>query len=253
MKAAESQGAKLVKGCVGGIETEAEADGLRAIRAVVVDGTPIPCDGVAFTMGPWTSLAEEWLGIPIPITGIKSTSIVFRSSKDVEPYALFCDEDDRFGTHLEVYPRSSGEIYLCGVGGSEHVSPERLRAGEYPPHDVHADLGRVKAAAESFSTISKKLGKTEPDEAQACMRPCPPDAIPLMGKVSGVKGAYISAGHNCWGILWAPVSGKAMSELIFHGSAECVDLGAFSPARFMPEVKGGRGRKKRNMSVGEQW
>ena len=30
----------------------------------------------------------------------------------------------------QVYPRANGEVYLCGLGGSEHVSPEQLRAGE---------------------------------------------------------------------------------------------------------------------------
>ena len=35
-----------------------------------------------------------------------------QDQKDVEPFALFCGEDNRFGTHLEVYPRNSGETYL---------------------------------------------------------------------------------------------------------------------------------------------
>ena len=28
------------------------------------------------------------------------------------------------------------------------------------------------------------------------MRPCPPDALPVMGKIDGIEGAYVSAGHN---------------------------------------------------------
>jgi len=143
----------------------------------------------------------------------------------VEPFALFCGEDSRFGTHLEVYPRNSGEVYLCGIGGSEYVDADELRAGKYPPGQVHADPARVKAATDSFSTMSRRLGGT-PDTVQACMRPCPPDALPYMGRVRGFTNAYMSAGHNCWGILWAPVSGKAMSELILDGRAPpvCCDL-----------------------------
>ena len=75
--------------------------------------------------------------IPVPMTGIKSTSIVFKdASREVEPFALFCGEDSRFGTHLEVYPRNSGEVYLCGIGGSEYVDADELRAGKYPPGQV---------------------------------------------------------------------------------------------------------------------
>ena len=216
------------------------------------------------------------------MTGIKSTSVVFKdTTRDVEPFALFCGEDDRFGTHLEVYPRNSGEVYLCGIGGSEYVDGDQLRAGEYPPGEVHADPKRVEAATKSFSTMSRRLGG-KPDVVQACsarvrglrtlgapsrnplaavhtkclvpcaVRPCPPDAMPYMGRVRGFSNAFMSAGHNCWGILWAPVSGKAMSELILDGAASCVDLRPFDPARFAPTKKG-RGRKRGEQSVGEQW
>ena len=75
-----------------------------------------------------------------------------------------------------------------------------------------------------------------------------------MGKVRGLANAYISAGHNCWGILWAPVSGLAMSQLLVDGKSSVVDLRPFDPARFMaPKAKGTRGRKRGEAPVGEQW
>ena len=36
------------------------------------------------------------------------------------PFALFCNDDPRFNTHLEVYPRPNGEVYICGCGGSDY-------------------------------------------------------------------------------------------------------------------------------------
>jgi hypothetical protein len=46
-----------------------------------------------------------------------------------------------------------------------------------------------------------------------------------------------------------------MSELILDGRAKTIDLKPFSPDRYLPRSfkKGGRGRKKGNESVGEQW
>jgi glycine/D-amino acid oxidase-like deaminating enzyme len=88
------------------------------------------------------------------------------------------------------------------------------------------------------------------------MRPCPPDALPIMSGVSGLAGAFISAGHNCWGILWAPISGKAMAELIVDGAATSVDLAPFAVSRFAgaaEDGRGGRGRKQGEAAVGEQW
>ena len=66
----------------------------------------------------------------------------------------------------------------------------------------------------------------------ACYRPMCDDALPIMGAVPGVPGAYVATGHNCWGILNAPASGLAMAELLTAGAAGAVDLRPFSPARF---------------------
>jgi hypothetical protein len=56
------------------------------------------------------------------------------------------------------------------------------------------------------------------------------------------------------GIAWAPACGKAMSELVLDGECLSVNLRPFDPARFTPNAgRGGRGRKKKGTSVGEQW
>ena len=43
-----------------------------------------------------------------------------------------------------------------------------------------------------------------------------------------------------------------MSELVLDGEAKCVDLRPFNPARFAKQ-KTGRGRKRGEEPVGEQW
>src|SRR3954466_484127 len=66
---------------------------------------------------------------------------------------------------------------------------------------------------------------------QACFRPITQDYVPLIGKTPGVAGAYVATGHNVWGILNAPATGEALSELIVDGAARSTDLTAFDPAR----------------------
>ena len=71
---------------------------------------------------------------------------------------------------------------------------------------------------------------------------------------TGTKGAYVSTGHNCWGILWAPVCGAAMSELIVKGSCSLIDISPFSISRFIPQAERvSRGRKVGKDDIGEQW
>jgi hypothetical protein len=56
------------------------------------------------------------------------------------------------------------------------------------------------------------------------------------------------------GIAWAPACGKAISELVLKGECSSVNLAPFDPSRFTPNAgRGGRGRKKKGASVGEQW
>jgi glycine/D-amino acid oxidase-like deaminating enzyme len=156
---------------------------------------------------------------------------------------------------VEVYPRPDGTIYICGIGGSDYITTEELKKGAFRGESCKPNEARVEAAKASFQTMSSVYKETgELDRAQACMRPCPPDAMPYMGSVPGYQGAYINAGHNCWGIAWAPACGKAIAELVLDGKSTSVDLSPFNPARFTPAAKrGDRGRKKQDESVGEQW
>ncbi|KAG5192809.1 FAD dependent oxidoreductase [Tribonema minus] len=258
--AAKAAGAEVRIGTVASVDTEESSGGSsssarRVTGVTLASGETIPCAKAIVAMGPWSVLAEGWFGIPVPMEGVKSTSLIYEDVDAVrkEPFALFCSEDAN-GCHLEVYPRPNGEVYICGLGGSDYVDAARLRPGGdcEAPELIKADPRRVAAATKSFSSMTS-IGATPPDVSQACMRPCPPDALPIMGAVPGVEGAYICAGHNCWGILWAPVSGVAMAELVVDGAAAVVDLAPFSPARFMTRASGGRGRKRGTAEVGEQW
>jgi glycine/D-amino acid oxidase-like deaminating enzyme len=66
---------------------------------------------------------------------------------------------------------------------------------------------------------------------QACFRPVTEDGLPLIGRVPGVEGAYVAAGHSVWGMLNAPATGEAMAELILDGATRHVDLAPFSVER----------------------
>jgi len=155
---------------------------------------------------------------------------------------------------VEVYPRPDDTVYICGIGGSDYVQAEDLRKGAFL-YECSANDLRVDAASKAFTEMSaryKQIGQLQ--KVQACMRPCPPDAMPYMGAIPGWDGAYINAGHNCWGIAWAPASGKVISELILEGKSRSVDLRPFAPDRFTKTAnRGERGRKKLGENVGEQW
>lgn len=83
---------------------------------------------------------------------------------------------------------------MCGIGGSDYITREQLKQGAFR-EVCDANEARVAAASNSFQEMSSLYQKVgELDRVQACMRPCPPDAMPYMGSVPGFEGAYINAG-----------------------------------------------------------
>lgn len=99
---------------------------------------------------------------------------------------------------VEVYPRPDGTIYICGIGGSDYITKDDLKSGAFR-QTCEANPTRAEAAMASFRSMSSLYEKEgELDRMQACMRPCPPDAMPYMGPIPSYEGAYINAGHNCW-------------------------------------------------------
>jgi glycine/D-amino acid oxidase-like deaminating enzyme len=246
------------------VDDEASS-GRAATGVLLASGEEISCDRLVVALGPWSCLVEEWLGVPMPVEGIWSTSIIYEAASPAatalaaEPRALFCSEDSR-GCHLEVYPRPDGEVYVAGCGGSRIVTPEALRAGELPPAATNVpDESRVAAAERSLADLSSAFqgASSRSTRQQACMRPMAPDGLPILGPLPGVDNLVMATGHGPWGVLWAPITGRVVSELLLDDGEASLNVRAFQPRRFdtltYRTLMKQRGREKGGERVGEQW
>jgi glycine/D-amino acid oxidase-like deaminating enzyme len=110
MLQAHSNKISVVLGTCQGMETDQGSErGNRKIFGVKYtpkDGDEeklLAADAVVVSAGPWSCSAEDWFQgtVQLPMEGVKSTSIVWAKPKNekVDATALFCGEDDRFGTH----------------------------------------------------------------------------------------------------------------------------------------------------------
>ena len=126
----------------------------------------------------------------------------------------------------EVFPRVDGTTWVCAISTLELVPVD--------PADVAPDQGAHARIEALCRNISPALAAAPIKARQACFRPVTADGLPLMGSVSGVDGAYVATGHSVWGMLNAPATGEAMSELILDGAARRVDLAPFAPGRLPP-------------------
>ena len=178
-------------------------------------------------MGPWSILASQWLPLPA-VFGLKGHSIVFDTGSAVPAEALFLELRDRGGAASpEVFPRSDGTTYVCGISSESQVPVD--------PAEVVPDPGAIERLHDICAELSPVLAHSPVLARQACFRPVTRDGLPLIGPISDVKGAYVATGHSVWGILNAPATGEAMTELILDGRASTLDLAAFAPGRMQPE------------------
>jgi glycine/D-amino acid oxidase-like deaminating enzyme len=221
LDAAIARGAKLRPGEVTGIEL---GSGGTKVSYVRIGDDMLPTDAVVIAMGPWSVLASAWLPIPL-VGGLKSHSILIRTAASIPAQALFVEfvSDNGDPRAPEVVPRADGEVYVCGIPDQQPLplDPSKVTVRNSACNELHALAG----------VLSTVLGQGEVVRRQACYRPICADALPIMGKVPGVSGAYVATGHNCWGMLNAPASGLAMAELITEGKAKVVDLKPFAPER----------------------
>ena len=222
MRAAEAQGTELRYGRITGIrQREGRATG------VEVDGAAVDGDAVVIAMGPWSILAALWLPLP-PVFGLKGHSLVFDTGTTVPAEAAFLEYREPNGTVLapELFPRNDGTTYVCAISSEEPVPND--------PNRVAPNASAIKRLEAMCRSISPVLASAQILVRQACYRPVVGDGLPLIGRVPGIAGAYVATGHSVWGILNAPATGEAISELIVDGAAQTIDLDPFDPGRIPP-------------------
>jgi len=221
IRAAQALGAELRHGRIAGIIRNTHD---ASARGVELDGGIIEADAAVIAMGPWSLLAAEWMTLPA-VFGQRSPSVVYDTGSDVPAHALFLDHRDEDGgaVTVEVFPRADGSTHLCALSD---IVPLPLDPAAVTPEPE--TIARLEKIGERLSPL---LARDRIIARQACFRPVTEDGLPLIGKVPRSEGLYVATGHNVWGILNAPATGEALTELIADGVSRNLDLSPFDPIR----------------------
>lgn len=226
-----ASGAELRPGAVRGIE-EVSDWGNQRLTGIRIDDDVVRCDVAVVAMGPWSVLAEDWFqGFRVPLLGtLGSMAFYDRPAGSIHSAIAISQQDDE-GRDVMVTARADGKVTCLGVqGGHKVLTGQDLR--QLNPEDVLPVQEDLEAGRNAFERLSSLTRGEAPDSIGAGVRSVMTNRAPMIGRIPGYGGtAYVACGHNAYGILCGPITGKALAEEILDGHSTCVDLAPFDPAR----------------------
>ncbi len=192
--------------------------------ASLSDGSRIPAGDVIVAAGPWTPalidpsgtwrpIVPRW-GVVVPVTLAHPPRRVLEEAEiSIEPGADDGDEADPAGHAFSLVTAegtsSLGSTFLEDEPDAFALAPGLVsRGARFVPEVAAAPRG------------SPRL----------CARPQSLDGRPLVGRIPGVDGLWVAAGHGPWGISTGPASGRLVADLVDGRLA--APPTALDPARF---------------------
>jgi glycine/D-amino acid oxidase-like deaminating enzyme len=226
-----------------------EIDAGRVV-GVRVDGRMEPAGIVLVAAGPWTpevvDPTRSWRPIR-PVWGVVASLVLESPPRHVLESA-----------DIVIEPEGSGEPSDAGNSndpGRARGGPTSSAAGSGAPSDVGVDFSLAPAAASS--ALGSTFLPTEPDPAawlpalrrvgatyvpgvatapliglRHCARPVSLDGRPLIGRVAGIDGLFVAAGHGPWGISTGPGTARIVADLILGRIDDGEVPDALDPNRF---------------------
>jgi len=202
-----------------------------ACVGVRVAGRVEPAGAVIVAGGPWTPEIIDATGAwrPIrPIWGVVAETLMSAPPAHVLEEA---EMDEALGAgHLGGADRVETEDRSATPRFSLMTAAGRSVAGS-TFLDAEPELGPwVERILRRGATFVPGLAEAPIREVRVCARPGATDGRPLIGRVPGIEGLFVCAGHGPWGISTGPGSADLVADLVLGRPAEIAP--AFDPARF---------------------
>lgn len=207
----------------------------RVAGAELASGERLPAGDVVVAAGPWTPDVIDPGGGWRPIRSLwgvvvavnladPPTHVLEEAEIDIEPGSSTADPDPDPGGGGEPDSVAFSLITASGMSslGSTFLDEEP---------DAAALVPSIVARGTSFipGIASATIGAH-----RVCARPLSVDGRPLVGRVPGIDGLWVAAGHGPWGISTGPASGRLIADLVAGKVAApppALDPGRFPPPR----------------------
>ena len=192
-------------------------------------------DTVINAAGAWAPDIGRMAGLKIPITPRRGQIAITEAVAPFLKRVMLSAQYIVAKYHPEILENSSDRGRQIGVGLALSQSKKgNILIGatrEFAGYDTRVSYDGMKEILKNAARLVPPLKEMNLIRVMAGLRPYTPDGLPLIGRVDGLEGFFIAAGHEGDGIALSPITGKIVSELICDGKT-FVDMGPFDPNRF---------------------
>lgn len=186
----------------------------KTIKKVITDRGEYEADAVVMAGGSWLPQLAKMVRLPLPLMPGKGYSFTYdKPQKKLNVPAILCE------ARVAITPMNGHMRY----GGTMEIAPVNNKI----------NLNRVEGIVESVPKYFPNIKLDLPQEKDIWFgfRPCSPDGLPYLGRVSKLDNLIVAGGHAMMGLSLGPASGKAVADLA-NGQKPEVDISAFRPERF---------------------
>ena len=208
-QAAERLGAQVRLGArVTGFDLDPRA----TIKAVRTSAETFRPRTVVLAAGSWTPGLARLAGTRMPLQPAKGYHVQLGGGGPRLRLPLIFQESVFAATPLDAGLRLAGTMEFVGL--NEQLAERRAL--------------RLLKDARSYLTGLDAPGQLS---TWCGMRPFTPDNLPIVGPSTRVRNLLLATGHSMLGITLAPVTGRAVADLVIDGSS-ALPLAQLSPARY---------------------
>jgi glycine/D-amino acid oxidase-like deaminating enzyme len=224
LRAAKSSGARIMTGeAVKGIERVSGKT-----KGVFTENYRISAPVVVNAAGAQAAEVGRIAGLEVPITPRRGQILV---TEALPPLLRHCLISAQY-----VAAKFKPELAATGVMG---FSLEQAESGniligstrEFVGFDRRTTFDGIRMIASRIVSVIPALVRVSVIRTFGGLRPYTPDGLPILGKVAGLEGFIMAAGHEGDGIALSAITGELIADLIATGRTQ-FPLDAFRLERF---------------------
>ncbi|MCD8416466.1 FAD-dependent oxidoreductase [Tenacibaculum finnmarkense genomovar finnmarkense] len=173
----------------------------------------LKADEIVVATGSWSQILVKKLNANIPIQAGKGYRINVAKDTGITVPAILIEAKIAV-TPMNGFTRFAGTMEVDKINNK--INKVRVNA--------------IAKASENFYK-GLKIDQKEIDDIACGLRPCSPDGLPYIGRLSKIKNVTVATGHAMMGWSLGPATGKLVSEVISDKKTS-LDLNPFHVERY---------------------